>query len=117
MDVDFLAGGGLLERGARDFPAAPSVPAMLRACAAGPRVDALLADYRLLRVVEARTRWVRGRGVEAFVPDAGADLIAELVEPGLAAAGLVARLEGARERIHAAWDAVIAEGTLAALER
>jgi glutamate-ammonia-ligase adenylyltransferase len=117
MDVDFLAGGGLLERGAHHFPAAPSVPAMLRACASGPRVDALLADYRLLRVVEARTRWVRGRGVEAFVPDASADLIAELVEPGLASAGLVARLEAARERIHGAWEAVVADRTLAALER
>ena len=117
MDVDFLAGGGLLERGTPDFPAVPSVPAMLRACAAGPRVDALLADYRLLRVVEARTRWVRGRGVEAFVPDASADVIAELVEPGLASASLIARLEAARERIHAAYEAVVAENALAALER
>jgi glutamate-ammonia-ligase adenylyltransferase len=117
MDVDFLAGGGLLERGARSFPAAPSVPAMLRACAAGPRVEALLADYGLLRVVEARTRWVRGRGVEAFVPDAGAEVIAELVLPGLASAELVARLEAARERIHGAWEAVVSENTLAALER
>jgi glutamate-ammonia-ligase adenylyltransferase len=117
MDVDFLAGGGLLERGAPELPAAPSVPAMLRAVASGPRVEALLDDYRLLRVVEARTRWVRGRGVEAFVPDAGADMIAELCEPGLASAELVARLEAARERIHAAWEAVIAANGLAALER
>jgi len=44
MDVDFLAGGGLLERGAQRLPALPSIAALLRACAAGPRGDARLAD-------------------------------------------------------------------------
>ena len=83
MDVDFLAGGGLLERGTLTFPEFPSVPAMLRACASGPKVRVLLEDYRFLRVIEARARWVAGRGVETFAPDHAGTLIAELVEPGL----------------------------------
>jgi [glutamine synthetase] adenylyltransferase / [glutamine synthetase]-adenylyl-L-tyrosine phosphorylase len=115
MDVDFLAGGGLLERGAAALPALPSVPAMLRACAAGPRVDALLDDYRTLRVVEARSRWLAGRAVDSFDPAAAAPL-AELVEPGLSADALVGRVDAARRRIRASFDAVVKAGTLDALD-
>jgi glutamate-ammonia-ligase adenylyltransferase len=103
MDVDYLAGGGLLERGAGALPALPSVPALLRACASGPRVDALVADYRALREVDA------------LAPDA-TPRVAELVEPGLAADALIARLDAARGRIRAAYDAVVKAGSLDALD-
>jgi len=116
MDLDFLAGGGLIESGADHLPAEPNVPAMLRATAAGERVEALLADYRSLRVVEARCRWVHTRASEEI--DSASEslgIVAELVEPGLAAAALIARIEGIRERVRAAFDAVIAAGTIRAL--
>ena len=115
MDVDFLAGGGLLERGAAALPALPSVPAMLRVCAGGPRVDALLGDYRTLRIVEARSRWLAGRAVDALDP-AAAPQVAELVEPGLAAEALLERIDAARRRIRAAFDAVVKAGSLDALD-
>jgi hypothetical protein len=115
MDVDFLAGGGLLERGARALPALPSVPALLRACASGPRVEALLDAYRCLRIVEARARWLAGRGVEALEPGSAAP-VAELFETGLDADGLGARIAAARECARAAFDAVVKAGTLDALE-
>jgi glutamine synthetase adenylyltransferase len=116
MDVDFLAGGGLLERGTLTFPEFPSVPAMLRACASGPKVRVLLEDYRFLRVVEARARWVAGRGVEAFAPDRAGTLIAELVEPGLTRDALIQRLGEARQRTRALYEAVIEAGSLSALD-
>jgi glutamate-ammonia-ligase adenylyltransferase len=116
MDVDFLAGGGLLERGTPKLPEFPSVPAMLRACAAGPQVDTLLADYRLLRIVEARARWVAGRGVEAFSSDEAGPVVAELVEPGLGAGLLARRLESARGRVRSLYEAVVEADSLAALE-
>jgi glutamate-ammonia-ligase adenylyltransferase len=115
MDVDFLAGGGLLERGARAVPALPSVAAMLRACAGGPRVEAILDAYRSLRITEARARWLAGRGVEVLEL-AGATVVAELVEPGLDAAGLAARIDAARRNIREAFDAVVKAGTLDALD-
>jgi glutamate-ammonia-ligase adenylyltransferase len=115
MDVDFLAGGGLLERGAQALPALPSVPALLRACAAGPRVDALLADYRTLRVVEARGRWLAGRAIDSLDPAAAAQL-AELVEPGLGPDALLERVDAARKRIRSAFDAVVKAGSLDALD-
>lgn len=114
MDVDFLAGGGLLERGGA-LPELPSVPAMLRACCGGPRVDALLADYRMLRVVEARWRWLTGRAVDALDP-AAAPQLAELVEPGLPGDALLERIHGARGRIRACFDAVMKAGSLDALD-
>lgn len=117
MDIDFLASGGLLERGELlPEDVLPSVPAMLEACASGPRLTRLLEDYSLLRVVEARARWVVGRAVER-IPLAGesAPLIAELVEPGLSPDGLASRLDAARDRVRAAFDAVIEADTIAAL--
>lgn len=116
MDVDFLAGGGLLERGSDRFPAVPDVPSMLRACVEGGAVEQLLDDYALLRRVEARMRWVAGRGIEVLGGDAAGDVVAELVEPGLAGDDLRARIEAARKRIRSAWDAVQEAGSIAALE-
>jgi glutamine synthetase adenylyltransferase len=117
MDVDFLAGGGLLERGAAEYPSEPSVPAMLRACASGARVEAVLEDYELLRRVEARVRWVAGRPVE-FLDEDDDDLagLAELVEPGLGPGSLIERIEAARKRIREAYAAVIAANSLDALD-
>jgi len=114
MDVDFCAGGGLLERGATPYPDPPGVPAMLEA-AAGPEAAAgLLADYALLRRVEARARWVAGRGLEEL--PAELEVIAELVEAGLTGAGLRKRVAELRTRIREAYDRVIAAGTIAALK-
>ena len=115
MDVDFLAGGGLLERGAKRFPALPSIAALLRACAAGPRIDALLTDYRGLRIVESRARWLAGRAVDALDAEA-AGAVAELVQPGLEGGGLLESLRAACARVRAAFDAVVDADTLSALE-
>ncbi|HVH17013.1 MAG TPA: hypothetical protein VNF72_01825 [Myxococcota bacterium] len=115
MDVDFLAGGGLLERGAAKLPPLPGVPALLHACARGAQVEALLGDYHTLRAVEARARWLAGRGVDVLDAQAIGP-VAELVEPGLDAAGLSARLDAARRRIRAGFDAVVKAGTIEALE-
>jgi glutamate-ammonia-ligase adenylyltransferase len=103
MDIDFLAGGGLLERGVREFPAFPSVAAMLACTLPEERTRGLRADYGALRILESRARWVAGRPVEA-IPAGGAGLasIAELVEPGLAPAERLARVRAARGRIRAA---------------
>jgi hypothetical protein len=58
MDADFVAGRRLLERGAR----VPRAAERARDARAGARADgALLADYTLLRAVEACARWVGGR--------------------------------------------------------
>ena len=116
MDVDDLAGGGLLERGAESFPQVPSVPAMLRACARGPVVDTLIQDYETLRHVEANMRWVAGRGVETLGDDATTAVVAELVEPGLAADALSLRIAEARGRIRTAYEAVVKAGSLSALD-
>jgi glutamate-ammonia-ligase adenylyltransferase len=116
MDVDFLAQGGLLERAPEPFPALPSIPALLRAAASGPRVEALARDQATLRLVESRARWLAGRGIEAVeISGPGAAITSELVEPGLDPAGLAARIAAARERIAAAFDAVVAAGTIDAL--
>jgi len=117
MDIDFLAGGGLLERGADFLPDLPSVPRMLRSVAKGDSVERLLADYLTLRVVEARCRWVEGRASEAL-PTSGETVavIAELVEPGSTVTQLLDRVAGVRERVRAAFDAVIDARTIAAIE-
>jgi glutamate-ammonia-ligase adenylyltransferase len=116
MDVDFLAGGGLLERGADELPDLPSVPAMLRACAKGPQVESLIDDYQLLRVVEARMRWLAGRPIEILETDeATLPVVAELVEPGLVAATLLDRIEAARTRIRTTYDTVVGAGSLDAI--
>ncbi len=116
MDVDFLAGGGLLERGTRDFPEFPSVAAMLACTLPEAQTRSLLAAYGLLRSVEARARWVAGRPVEE-IPAEGEGLaaIAELTQPGLAPAELLERIRAARRRIRAAYQAVVAAEAIAAL--
>ncbi len=117
MDVDFLAGGGLLERHSEPLPGFLSVPAMLRAAVQGRRVEELLAEYALLRRVEANARWMAGRAVEAQPthPDALA-AAAELAQPGTSGNELRKRLTRARDRIREAYDRVMASGTIAALE-
>jgi hypothetical protein len=115
MDVDFVAGGALLERGARPFPPFPSVSAMLRAAVRGEAVDALLERYRELREVEGKTRWVAGRGVETLPPEPALALVADLVEPGLSAEGLRERVRATRRRIRGAYDRVVAAGGIGAL--
>ena len=116
MDVDFLAAGGLLERGGQ-APELPAVPALLRGCAQGPRVDALTRDYAFLRLLEARVRWLADRGVESAPTDAESlALVAELVEPGLAGEALRERLSATRRAVRGAYDAVQASGSIAALE-
>jgi glutamate-ammonia-ligase adenylyltransferase len=118
MDVDFLAEGGLLERGAEQFPALPGVPALLRAALGGPRAPELERDYAWLRLVEARARWLAGRGVEAVdLSEPAGPITADLVLPGLGAGELAARIAAARGRIAAAFDAAVAAGTILAIAR
>jgi glutamate-ammonia-ligase adenylyltransferase len=114
MDADFVAGGGLLERGAQPFPDLPSVPAMLAAAGGSGFGAALLADYHWLREVEAFVRWVAGRSVERLPGELTA--VAELVEPGLPPDGLRERVAAARQRIRAAYDRVVTQDSIAALE-
>jgi glutamine synthetase adenylyltransferase len=116
MDIDFLAGGGVLERGAREFPALPSVAGLLACTLPEERTRRLRADYAALRVLESRARWVTGRAVEELPADG--DLlaaIAELVEPGLSPQALLERVRAVRGRIRAAWRAVVEAGAIAAL--
>ncbi len=115
MDVDFLAGGGLLERGTRNFPAFPSVAAMLACTLPAAATQRLLADYGWLRRSEARARWVAGRAVEE-IPAGGESLvaIAELSEPGLAPAALLDQIRAVRRRIRAAYQAVVDAETITA---
>jgi len=115
MDVDFLAEGGLLERGPEGFPALPSIPALLRAGAGEAPTRALAADYAWLRLVESRARWLAGRAVEAVDLSSAGPLTADLVEPGFDAAELAARIAAARRRIAASFDAVASAGTIGAL--
>ncbi len=118
MDVDFLAEGGLLERGPERCPALPSIPALLRAALREPRSLALERDYAWLRLVESRARWLAGRSVEVvdLCEPAGA-IAADLALPGLGAEELAARIAAARQRIAATFDAVAAAGTIEALSR
>jgi [glutamine synthetase] adenylyltransferase / [glutamine synthetase]-adenylyl-L-tyrosine phosphorylase len=113
MDVDFVAGGGLLERGTRAFPELPSVRAMLAAAGAADAADALLADYQRLRRVEACARWAAGRSVERL-PDELA-VVAELFQPGSGPETVRDEVAAARRRIRAAYDRVVESGSIAAL--
>jgi [glutamine synthetase] adenylyltransferase / [glutamine synthetase]-adenylyl-L-tyrosine phosphorylase len=116
MDVEFLAGGGLLEVGTTVFPPLPSVSSMLTTCVRGARVDGLLDDYRLLRLLEARARWMAGRAVESIsTSEPQLALLAELVEPGMSGAALTERLAAAREGIRRAYTEVVEAGTIRAL--
>jgi glutamate-ammonia-ligase adenylyltransferase len=114
MDVDFVAGGGILERGAQPYPELPSVAAMLAAVGGSGFGAALLADYHWLREVEACARWVAGRPVERLPSEL--DAVAELALPGLDPEALREQVVAARQRIRAAYDRVVARGSIAALE-
>ncbi len=113
MDVDFLAGGGLLERGARAFPALPSVQSMLAAVSGEAAGAEVLADYHWLRRVEACARWVAGRPIERL-PRELAD-VAELALPGQGPEALREQVAAARRRLRAVYERVIAQGSIAAL--
>jgi len=116
MDIDFLAAGGVLERGADFVPDLPSIPRMFRSVAQGTTIDRLLADYLTLRTVEARCRWVHGRAIEALETQGDfLEVIAELVEPALTAGDLLERVAQVRARVRAAFDAVINAGAIAAI--
>jgi glutamate-ammonia-ligase adenylyltransferase len=116
MDLDFLAGGGVLECGAASLPELPSVPAMLRSVVQGERVEALLADYLTLRIVEARSRWLRVHSIEGLETDSEfLGVVAELVEPGLAPSALLEQIESVQQRVRAAYEAVISAGTIRAI--
>jgi glutamate-ammonia-ligase adenylyltransferase len=118
IDVDFLAAGGQLERGAdTGAPELPSVPAMLAGAVAGPEVEAVLEAYRFLRVVEARTRWVAGRAVEVLPTQTESlAVVAELAEPGLGPVELLERTHAARSTVRAAVEQVLTAGTIAILD-
>jgi glutamate-ammonia-ligase adenylyltransferase len=115
MDLDFLAGGGVFERGATALPPLPSTAAMLDATVASPGLERLLDDYRTLRIVEARNRWVHARAAEGL-PTAGEALpvIAELVASGSTGPDLLARVAEVRRHVRESFDRVIARGTIAA---
>jgi glutamate-ammonia-ligase adenylyltransferase len=118
MDVEFLASGALLERRVQLVqPALPAVPAMLRAACSSPRLEALLADYALLRRVEAAARWLAGRAVETLtLAGEPAVALAELVIPGAPREELPGQLAAARARIANAFERVAAKGSIDALD-
>ncbi|MEE9279306.1 MAG: hypothetical protein V3V67_03950 [Myxococcota bacterium] len=117
MDVEFLAGGALLERGAAlEAGALPNVPALLRSAAPGPALEALLAEYGFLRRVEGCARFIAARALESVrISGDGAPVLAEIVEPGTSPGELAERIEGARGVIRRGYDAVIRAGSIAAL--
>ena len=117
MDVEFLAGGALLERGAPlEAGALPSVPALLRSAAPGPALEALLVEYGFLRRVEGCARFIAARALESVqISGDGAPVLAEIVEPGTSPGELAERIEGARGVIRRGYDAVIRAGSIAAL--
>ncbi|HEX2486255.1 MAG TPA: DUF294 nucleotidyltransferase-like domain-containing protein [Myxococcota bacterium] len=117
MDAEFLAEGGVLERGRQRARAPlPSVPSLLRATAGDGPAAAPLAHYALLRRVESRLRWCAGRAEERLDPtDPRLGAMAELIEPGLPAAALLERIASARAGLRRAYDAVVTAGTIGAL--
>jgi glutamine synthetase adenylyltransferase len=117
MDVEFLATGSLLERGAAPGPdVLPSIAALLRFAAPGAAVEALLGEYAFLRRVEGCARLIAGRPIEVVETSGeGALILAEIIEPGLTRPELVERIERARRAIRSSYDAVIEAGSIAAL--
>jgi glutamate-ammonia-ligase adenylyltransferase len=117
MDVDFLAAGAWLERGAHARPPAlPSNPALLRAVVEGEGLERLLRAYQFLRLVEARLRWVSGRGVETLDPGSDAlPIVAELTDPDLAPETLLLRIHQQRGIIREAFERVVRARTIEAL--
>ena len=116
MDLDFLAAGGLLEQGVETFPHFPSTPALLRAAVRSERVERWIADYQLLRRVEARARWCAGRAVETLAPEQLTS-VAELMERGLVGGELLEQVRAARRRIRDVYAAVIEAKSIRAVSR
>lgn len=118
MDVEFLACGALLERGAAGAPVSPSIPGMLRAAARGPETEALLEHYGFLRALEARVRWVTDRAETALDPRSEAfEVVAALMAPEEPAERLLARLESTRREVAAVAERVLSVGSIRELER
>lgn len=118
MDVEFLAGAGLLERGPAGARAQDaSIPALLRAAAGGPDAERILARYAWLRRVEARTRLVAGRAVEHLAAEpATLAVVAWLVEPGGSADAFLERMSAVREEVRDAFERVAAAGAIGVLD-
>lgn len=115
MDVEFLAAGAQLERG-HGPPGLPAVADMLASAASGPGADGVAASYRFLREVEARARWVVGRGLEALPGDAETlDAIAELCRPGLSGGALLRELGSVRATVRKAVERVLDGDSIDAL--
>jgi glutamate-ammonia-ligase adenylyltransferase len=114
MEVDFLANGTILERGASAHPGPlPSIPAMLSAAGRGPRLNALQSAYRFLRRVQARARWAADRAVEDIPSDpASLAVLADLFEPGLEPSAFLERVEETCARNRDAYAKVIEAGTI-----
>lgn len=117
MDLDFLAAAGALERSSHlAWPRHPSVPALLRAAAPGAGLEPLLGAYAFLRQVEARVRWVTGRGTDRLVrDDPRSALVAELLGCPSGPGSLRRRIEAARRTVRAAFHRVVEARTIAAL--
>jgi len=117
MDVDFLAAGATLERGAESpRPRYPSNAALLRAAAPGPAIERLLDAYAGLRHVEACARWVAGRALDTLETETEAfPCVAALALPGEPAAALGERVSTARREIRGAFNAVVEAGSVRAL--
>jgi glutamate-ammonia-ligase adenylyltransferase len=116
MDVEFLACGALLERGACGAPFPPSIPAMLRAAASGAATEALLDRYAFLRELEARVRWVTDRPETSLDPRSEAfEVAAALMAPEDPAGHLLERLESTRRAIATAVERVLAASSIAGL--
>jgi glutamate-ammonia-ligase adenylyltransferase len=117
MDVDFLAAGGLLERGTRlEQGVLPSVPEMLRASSRSNGAPQPLDHYSILRRLEARARWVIGRAVERV--SASSDVfpvISELFRAGLSPESLLSEIETARSGVRGAFERVVSAQQIGAL--
>jgi hypothetical protein len=106
----------LIERGASALPELPSTPAMLAASCDGQGLETLLDGYRMLRVIEARNRWVHSRAAESLVTTGDSlPVIAELVETGTTGAELLTRLADVRRHVRTSYERVIEQGTIAAV--
>jgi glutamate-ammonia-ligase adenylyltransferase len=117
MEVDFLAAGALLERRTAPAPGQlPSVPVMLGATLPAAGAADLSEAYAELRLIEACTRWVAGRGVETLrLASESAPLVAELLEPGCDVETLAQRVRDARRRVRRAYERVLDAGTVGVL--
>jgi glutamate-ammonia-ligase adenylyltransferase len=116
MDVEFLACGALLERGASGAPFPPSIPAMLRAVTRGAATEALLERYAFLRELEARVRWATDRPETCLDPRSEAfEVVGALLALDDPALNLLERLESTRREVAAAVERVLSLGSIRGL--